>query len=147
MMLRGLAPARTLFRARAGLVGALAKPSTPLTTRLSVMPYSVLFREPTTTRRLSTGIPKGTSSVDPASASAYAAASASANTPAPTVSAGSPAFSSLSSEDDVDSPEGEIHPEWLAMERRVGFRKPTLKGEGPQGRSPRRASGWDGENV
>lgn len=41
-----------------------------------------------------------------------------------------------------------IHPDWLAMERRVKFRKPKLKGEGVlEGRSARRGSAWDGENV
>eukprot|EP00600_Ochromonadales_sp_CCMP1393_P006922 CAMPEP_0174954588 /NCGR_PEP_ID=MMETSP0004_2-20121128/509_1 /TAXON_ID=420556 /ORGANISM="Ochromonas sp., Strain CCMP1393" /LENGTH=111 /DNA_ID=CAMNT_0016202421 /DNA_START=207 /DNA_END=542 /DNA_ORIENTATION=+ len=41
-----------------------------------------------------------------------------------------------------------IHPQWLAMEKRVKLRKTRLKAEGiPSGRSPRRGSAWDGEHV
>lgn len=41
-----------------------------------------------------------------------------------------------------------IHPDWLAMERRVTMRKlKPKKDENHSCRSPRRGSGWDGENV
>jgi hypothetical protein len=36
---------------------------------------------------------------------------------------------------------------WASMERRVKNRKPKPKGEGPSGRTDRRISAWDAENV
>eukprot|EP00598_Pedospumella_elongata_P010318 CAMPEP_0184999194 /NCGR_PEP_ID=MMETSP1098-20130426/64733_1 /TAXON_ID=89044 /ORGANISM="Spumella elongata, Strain CCAP 955/1" /LENGTH=84 /DNA_ID=CAMNT_0027526167 /DNA_START=132 /DNA_END=386 /DNA_ORIENTATION=+ len=48
-------------------------------------------------------------------------------------------------EDTVD--DSEIQAEWLSLEKRLAFRKPKRKGEGPEGRSPLRGSAWDAENV
>lgn len=36
---------------------------------------------------------------------------------------------------------------WLSLERRVAKKQPKKVGEGPQGRTLRRSSAWDAENV
>ena len=41
----------------------------------------------------------------------------------------------------------ELQPHWAALERRVKQKIPKRPGEGPQGRSSRRISAWDAENV
>ncbi len=52
-------------------------------------------------------------------------------------------------EDQVNPEDEGIHPEWLAMERRVKSRrtKPRKEGDNQPTRSVRRSSAWDGENV
>ncbi len=52
-------------------------------------------------------------------------------------------------EENPVNPEDEgIHPDWLAMERRVKFRKPKpRKSADESSRTLRRPSAWDGEHV